>query len=93
MKLGKSCALIFIGICVTNFIVPELFGQIDEEVRQVVRRYRYGIVQNMMKLGEEEGKRFWPVYKEFRQEAKSIDQRKAASASKYFSQNMPLVEY
>jgi hypothetical protein len=72
-----------VGIIVTSFFGTEVSGQLSDEVRRVILKYRQGMVENMMALSEEEGKRLWPVYKEYRREATEIDRRVAVAASRF----------
>jgi len=75
--------IVSVGIIVTSFFGPELFGQLNDEVRRAMWKYRQGIVADMVALSEEEGERFWPVYKEYRREATELDRRVVAAAVRF----------
>jgi hypothetical protein len=48
MSIRKLMTTVCVGIIVTSFFGTEVSGQLSDEVRRVILKYRQGMVENMM---------------------------------------------
>jgi len=79
---------VYLSLLMMLFISASAFGEINTEdeielSRSYIEAHRQTIVASVMELTEEESRTFWPVYKEYRANIESVNDRFIELVRKY----------
>lgn len=81
----KPASIILFTILILGFIAPAAFGQADEIelTRAVIQTQRQAIVAANLGLTEQEGQKFWPLFRGYRADLAKIGDRSVKLITTY----------